>query len=575
MTASAPERGRRRKPEDAGSAPGPWVLPLGFFSLFFAACEAYGPALNGPFVFDDQYLPFLGGGFTHWSHWLNGNRPMASLTFWFNYEWSRFDTFSYHLVNLLFHAANSLLLYLIVRRFLALREVKAELRETVAGFCGALFLLHPVQTEAVSYIVSRSENLSALFFYGALAVFLYRGKQPVGWRRSACIVVLLACAASSKEHAVTLPALLLLTDYFWNPGFTAEGMKRNWRLYFALALAAGAAVPYTLRIFRYADSAGFGSTSVHWYQYLFTQGRVIFVYLRLFVAPFGQTIDYDFPISKTILDQGAFIGLAGILAIIGAAFAFKRRYPLASYGALAFLLLLAPTSSVMPIEDPIAERRMYLPFIGLLLVAAEALLSVTVPVRKLVWPLCAVLVACAFLTYQRNQLWASSEALWKDAVAKSPGKQRAHFQLAYVYYEQQRCGDALREFESAARIKEPDYRLLFDWALAHDCAGEAGEAVAKLLRAIALNRTAHAYSQLGMLYAKQNRRAEALDAWAAGEKLTPGFEWTYFYRGNLYALEKNYPAAIAEYSKTIAINPRNQEARSARAAAQGLVRETP
>ncbi|MSV30284.1 MAG: tetratricopeptide repeat protein [Bryobacterales bacterium] len=575
MAAVSPRRERRNNAATQGSEPGSWVLPLGCFLLFFVACEVYGPALNGPFVFDDQYLPFVNGELSYWRHWIHGSRPMTSLTFWFNYEWSRRETFSYHLVNLLFHAANSFLVYLIARKFIVLREAKPGLRETVAGFCGALFLLHPVQTEAVSYIVSRSENLAAFFFYGAFTVFLYRGDRPAGWGRTTCILVLFACAAASKEHAVTLPALMLLTDYFWNPGFTAQGMKRNWRLYGSFALAGALAVPYVVRLLRPGDSAGFGATSFSWYQYFFTQCRAIFVYLRLFVAPFGQTIDYDFPISKTILDHGSLAGLAGLLAMAGAAFVFRRRYPLGSFGVLVFLLLLTPTSSVMPILDPIAERRMYLPLIGLLFMAAEALLIPKFAVRKLAWPLSAVLAVCALLTYQRNLLWASPEALWKDAVAKSPGKQRAHFQLAYAYYEQRRCGDAEREYEIAARVQEPDYRLLLDWALAHDCAGRPGEAISKLLRAIAINRTAHAYSQLGLLHAKQNHHAEALEAYDIAQKLDPRFEWTYFYRGNLYALDKNYAAAIPQFSKAIALNPRNEQARAALASAQSLVKAVP
>ncbi len=575
MAAVSPRRERRNTAGSPEAEPGSWVLALGCFLLFFVACEVYGPALNGPFVFDDQYLPFVNGELSYWGHWIHGSRPMTSLTFWFNYEWSRRETFSYHLVNLLFHAANSFLVYLISRKFIVLREAKPGLRETVAGFCGALFLLHPVQTEAVSYIVSRSENLAALFFYGAFAVFLYRGQRPAGWGRTICILVMFACAAASKEHAVTLPALMLLTDYFWNPGFTARGMKRNWRLYGSFALAGALAVPYVIRLLRPGDSAGFGATSFTWYQYFFTQCRAIFVYIRLFLLPVGQTVDYDFPISKTILDHGSIIGLAGILAITGAAWALKRRYPLASFGVFVFLLLLAPTSSIMPIQDGIAERRMYLPLIGLLLVAAEAIMALKIPVRKLAWPLCAALVVCAVLTHQRNQLWGSQETLWKDAVAKAPGKQRPRFQLGYVYFEQGKCRDALREYEVAAGIQEPDYRLLLDWALADDCAGQPGEAISKLLRAIAINRTAHAYSQLGLLYAKQNRRAEALDAYDIAQNLDPGFEWTYLYRGNLYAIEKNYAAAIPQFSKTIAINPRNERAKAALASAQSLREAVP
>jgi Cytochrome c oxidase subunit III len=130
----------------------------------------------------------------------------------------------------------------------------------------------------------------------------------------------------------------------------------------------------------------------------------------------------------------AIAGLLGLTAGVTAAWIYRKRWPLAAFGVFVFLLLLAPTSSFVPIRDVLAERRVYLPFLGLLLICLDFLRRVRT--EQIVWAGAAIAVACAMLTYQRNQVWASPRALWQDTVAKSPRKLRPRFQLAFAYYEQ-------------------------------------------------------------------------------------------------------------------------------------------
>src|SRR5260370_125420 len=138
-------------------------------------------------------------------------------------------------------------------------------------------------------------------------------------------------------------------------------------------MGGGVAVVFVFRLLKGAASAGFGMKGLTWYQYFFTECRVIWDYIRLYLVPAGQNVDYDYPFSRSILDHGAIIGLIGLLAVTIAAWIYRRRFTVASYGWFVFLILLAPTSSFVPINDPIAERRLYLPFIGLLLIWALAL----------------------------------------------------------------------------------------------------------------------------------------------------------------------------------------------------------
>jgi len=373
-------------------------------------------------------------------------------------------------------------------------------------------------------------------------------------------MALFGAAMATKENTVVLPALLLLTDYFWNPGFSFEGIRRNWRLYVLMAAGAAVGVAKVIQVLTSSLSAGFRMKGLAWYQYLFTEFRVVFTYLRLFLFPAGQTVDYDYPISHTILEHGALYGLIGILALLGAAIYYRRRYPLASYGFFAFLILLAPTSSLIPIDDPISERRVYLPMIGLLLVLIDLIRRIRVKPNALAAALGAVLLVAGALTYRRSIVWSGAVPLWENAVKESPTKARAHFQLAYAYFDANLCPEAEEQYRKASELKKPDYMLLLDWALADNCLGKFDDGIAKLHQAAALERTGHVYSQLGMMYAKSGKTAEAFQALDTAQSIDPSFEATYLYRGQIFQSLRNSTAAEQQFRRALEINPHNQQA---------------
>ena len=555
-------KGKARAPEKAAAAPQKpgtrwWIYAAAGAVALYLAFQVYAPALSGPFVFDDTFQPYHTPDFPNALHfWIRGVRPLLMFSYWINYRFSQ-APFGFHAVNILIHLLNSFLVFFIVRK-LARRESPDWIP---AAFAAAVFLLHPIQTEAVSYIAGRSECLSVFFFLAAFAVFLYRRASEVSWPTSIAVLLLFGAAALTKEHTLVLPALLLLTDYYWNPGFSFSGMRRNWRLYVPIALAAAGGLVYVAKVLTQAATAGFGLTGLTWYQYFFTECRAFFVYLRLLVFPGGQNLDWEYPISRNILDHGAIFVLAAILALAGAAIYFRRRHPLASYGFLVYLLLMAPTSSFVPIKDPVAERRLYLPMIGILLVAIAALARMRVDRRKLAAALCGIVAVLAIATYRRNEVWASDVAIWEDAARKSPGKQRVHFQLAHTYYTDGRCADAIAQYAEAARLEQPDYGLLVDWGLAYDCTNEPDLAVAKLREAAALEPQAHVYTQIAMVYAKRSRWQEALEALAQAERLNPHYDMIYDNRGGIRARTNDLAGAEADYRHALALNPSSEHAR--------------
>jgi len=445
-----------------------WYVAAGVLLAAIVLFRVYQPALNGPFLFDDDYLPFTHPTFKDFPlrDWVIGVRPMLMLTYWLNYHTSGGNPYPYHLVNVLLHLFSGVLVFLIVRKLLEWAGTETWPREPVAIFAGGLFLLHPLQTEAVAYVASRSENLSVFLFYAAFAVFLYRSSGAISFRRALAVGVLFAAAVASKEHTAVLPALLLLTDYYWNPGFSFQGVKRNWRLYVPVGVIGALGLAFVLSKLAESDTAGFHVKGLPWYLYFATQCKVIWIYVRMFVLPYGQNVDHDYAMATSVFDPLAVAGMAALLGVAGAAWWYRKRFPVASYGVFVFLLLLAPTSSFVPIKDALVERRVYLPMIGLLLVVAGLLRHWRTNRKTMVGTFAALLLVAGLLTGRRAAVWADSVALWSDSVSKTPTNARANFQLAYAYYENQRCSEAVRQYERVATLQKPDYRLLVDWALA-------------------------------------------------------------------------------------------------------------
>ena len=535
----------------------PWLV--GFIVVVAAVFEVYGPALNGPFMLDDTYLPFMHPG---WEHlplrlWLRGVRPLLMFSFWVNFQLSERNPFTYHVLNVVIHILNGGLVFAIASRILSKLDMDPWRRRVLAVFGAALFLFHPLQTESVSYVASRSETLSVFFFYLAFGIFLWRRRDNVSWGTSIVVVALFGAACSTKEHTLVLPALLLLTDYYWNPPFSLRGIKLNWRLYGSIAVVAVLGGIALVRLLARANSAGFHVRNLNWYEYFLTQGRAIWVYLGKFILPVHQNIDYEFAISRSLIDKGAIFGLLGLALVTVAAWLYRRRIPLASYGWFTFLLLIAPTSSFVPIQDPLVERRLYLPFIGLVLILLDLLRRWNPPRRLLAIALALVIVAEAAATWQRNQVWGDKIAMWQDASSKSPGKVRPQFQLAHAYFDLGQFGVAADEYAKAAKIKPPKYDLLVDWGITLAYEGRFDDALAKLQWAANLERSAYVYTQIAMVDGRAGRYPEALAALDIAEKINPRQELIYEYRGTVYFKQGDPARAVSEFRRALAMDPNN------------------
>jgi len=221
---------------------------------------------------------------------------------------------------------------------------------------GTLFLLHPIQTEPVAYVAGRSEILSAFFFLCAFAIFLDRPPQvAIGSGRSVFIFVLFASALASKEHTATLPIVFLIADLFLSSERTIAVLRRAWRLYMPMLCSGLFAASLIWIEVNSGSSTGFHHGGATCLSYAQTECRVFFLYLRLLVFPVCQNFEHDLLWSPNRIETGTCAMFLIILALAVIGWRLRRRFPVGSFGLLIFVVLLAATSSFIPIKDALAS----------------------------------------------------------------------------------------------------------------------------------------------------------------------------------------------------------------------------
>lgn len=553
----------------ASHAPHRRAVWLAGGGLLLAAFVAYHNSLGGPFVFDDVpaivenpsirqlwppgpvLAPGLDGGVT-----VSG-RPLVNLSFALNHAMGGVTVLGYHLVNLLIHGLAGLTLFGVVRRTWA-RFRPAE--ALPAAFCVALlWLLHPLQTAAVTYVVQRAESLAALFYlltlYGFIRAVEARGTANLGLAMS-----LGACLAgmASKEVMATAPLMVLLYDRT----FVAGTFREAWRLrrpyYLGLAatwlLLAWLVAGTTGR----GGTAGFGTTVNPWV-YLLTQCQAIVHYLRLVVWPDPLVFDYG---TATVGHLGAVWPQALLLVVLaaGTGVALVRR-PVWGFAGAWFFLILAPSSSLVPVaSQTMAEHRVYLP-LAVLAVLVVAGLWARLGRRAVV--VCGVLAAVlAGLTLQRNTDYGSEVDLWTDTVAKQPANGRAHNNLGKAVFAAGRPEAALAHYAEAIRLQpavpEPHYNL----GLALARLGRPAEAVARYEEALRLQPAyPEAHNNLGNVLLAAGRLDEAGAHYEEAVRLKPGFAEAHGNLANVRLEQGRGAEAIRHGEEAVRLDPRAAAAR--------------
>ena len=405
-------------------------------------------------------------------------RPVVSLTFALNYalapadardvlrlssdasllqqEQLRRNLWGYHALNLIVHIGAALALFGVVRRTLFMFPPGDAVRQhaTSLALCSAtLWAVHPLTTSAVTYVVQRAESVMALCFLLTLYCSIRAWTGTRLWAAGAVT----ACAAgmASKESMVAAPLVVLMWDAVFAEGRGSwpSLLRRRGPLYVALAATWGVLAVLVAGGHR-PDAVGFGFPEWPWWRYLATQAEVIAHYLRLIVFPSPLVLDYGWPPADLSAVAIPALLVGGLLAA-SAVMLFTRR-PAGVAGA-TFFLVLAPTSSVLPIVTEVAaEHRMYLPLAvatAAAVIGTFALLErLRVPRRWGVALACVLVPVFSALTLARNRDYHSLEVIWRDTVEKRPANARARHNYATTLLAQGRFREAEEHLRLALQL---------------------------------------------------------------------------------------------------------------------------
>jgi tetratricopeptide (TPR) repeat protein len=483
----------------AAPAPGSTLLPP---LLIVLGTLIYLSSLPGVFVFDDL-MQLLQHTDVHslagLSEIVSGtSRPLLELSLALNYDVSGKVFRSYHVVNISIHVAAALALFGIVRRTLSFGSLRARYGTDAAwlAFAVALvWMLHPLQTQAVTYVYQRAESMMGMFFLLTLYCAI-RCAQGGGGRRARYAWGLAAAVACSlgmgtKEVMVVAPIVVLLYDRVFLATSFRDSLRERWGLH--LAVATGWGVLFGTLGTGAVLGGSFADPDLETasrLEYALAQPGVICHYLRLVIWPHPLCFDYSWPAAKQ-LGEILLPGLAIAALVLASAWALWRGCWLGFLGA-SFFAILAPTSSVIPLADMAAEHRMYLP-----------LAPVVVLVVIVIWELLARLenrrpgVALALLslvasllaygTVRRNFDYWGHWKLWQSVVEIRPDNPRAHYRLGEL---------------AAMRLEK-------ELALAH------------FRRAVALEPTGEKHFALGYALQRRNRFGEAVPHYQEAVRLDP------------------------------------------------------
>lgn len=545
--------------------------------LLAVGLAAYANSFSGGFIFDDKRNILENPNVR--SLWplakamsappLSGisGRPILCLSLALNYALSRYSTWSYHAFNVAIHLLAGLTLYAIVRRTLLSEKPRGKLAAhatMLAWITAAIWIVHPIQTQSVTYIIQRGESLMGLFYL----LTLYAAIRATQSRRAAAwsVISILCCAVgmATKEVMVTAPVVVLLYDRTFAAGSFAAALRRRWPLYAGLAATWGILAAVMLTSAYTPGTAGF-SVEINPLDYALNQSIVIVRYLRLSFWPVGLCLDYSWPVVK---DWSRIVPamLAVIVMLSATIWAMARNYGW-SYLGVWFFGILAPTSSFVPLVDLIFEHRMYLPLAAVILLvviaghlcfryAVERLQAITLMRCVSAALVIAIIGPFTMTTLRRNRYYRDPVLMWQSVLKVVPGNARAHFNLGTELESQNRFERAGRHYYEALQLK-PDYpKAYVGLGNIFRLQGRLDEAAGQYQRALRLKPDeVEAISGLGNILQSQGRLDEAADYYRDAIRLRPDYAEPHNNLASVLLTQGKFDKALEYFYKALTLEP--------------------
>ena len=562
----------RSQPEPVFASPraSRWPVALAAAMLVLGILAAYHNSFHGSLIFDDEPAILENPSIQQlWPVWKTlrppaemtvTGRPVANFTLAVNYALSGTNVWSYHALNLLIHLLAGLTLFGIVRRTLLQPVLRGRFGRDalfLAFVIALLWSLHPLQTEAVTYVIQRVESLMGLFYLLTFYCFIRSVESPRPRLWQGCAVAACLLGAATKEVTATAPLLVLLYDRTFVAGSFRAAWRRRGGVHVALTatwlplagLVASAGWDRN-------GTSGFDVGITPW-AYWLTQFEAVTRYLWLSVWPHPLVFEYGtFWVTRST--QVTLYALVVVVLAMAVLVALWRR-PVAGFLGAWFFVILAPTSVMPGRIQMIVEHRMYLPLAAVIALVVGG--AVARYGRRSLVVFLALAVGAGWLTVQRNDVYRSGESLWRDTVAKRPANERAYNCLGVVLFKDGQIPEAIQSYETALRLRPayPEAHNNLGFALTK--AGRLPEAIEQCRAALRLEPDyAKAHNNLGNALLEAGHISEAIQHYEAALRITPHDAKTLYNFGNALLQAGRLPEAIQQYEASLRSKPDDAEA---------------
>jgi len=550
-----------------------WHSYVAALGLIITLLAIYHNSFFGPFVFDDipailenptirslsdlslALSPPHGKGFT-----VEG-RPLLNLSLAFNYALSGTDVWSYHLLNLIIHALASLCVMGIVR--LTLVRIKRFVTDSEAlalGFvCALVWEVHPLQTESVTYVIQRAESLMGLFYLATIYFFIKAtDKKPKAWWLLLSAISCLAGMAS-KEVMISAPFSVLCYDWIVNGYPFRDALRKRTLYYIALFLSSLVLLVLALGTGTRGGTSGFGIDITPW-TYWKTQFGAIWTYLSLVFWPKDLVFDYGVEWVKSLAEIFPYIVfLIGLVAVSAYCFIKRKKVGLLAF---FFFAILAPTSVMPGNRQIMAEHRMYLPLLSVIVLCVcggfYLLKERSKPFLTTLFLLTVVFISgvLGIRTYARNEDYKTVLRIYEDTVLKRPQNGYAHYNLGKLYAESGKPLLAITQYKDAIKYGPNAEQAHYNLGNTYNDLGRLEEAKSEYEAAIKLNKNySKAHYNLGNVLIQLGRREEALQEFTFVTKIRPDYLEAQDNRGGVLLELGRYAEAEAQFLYVIDKNP--------------------
>jgi len=571
---------------------------------------AYSNTFGAPFQFDDQpnivdnpIIKNLGNFISSSKGYVfNPRRFIGYLSFALNFHFGGLSVTGYHAVNLAIHIVSAILVYFLVAFTLKTPVFQPSNPPTpryVALFSALFFVAHPIQTEAVTYIVQRLASLAAMFYLLSIVTYikaritgdrLWVMGDGKGLRRLPITYYLLpitsllsaVLAMMTKETAFTLPVIIILYEFV----FFKSPLKRK-LLFIIPMLGTMLIIPISILgtnrpigelISDVSEKFRLQSSLPRW-DYLITQIRVITTYIRLLFLPVYQNLDYNYPVYHSLfqipvllssLFIGSLIGLGIYLVIRQVKVKVEQPQPafrLIGFGIIWFFITLSVESSVVPIADVIFEHRLYLPSAGAFIAIATAAFTAASGRKEMERTVAIVLslivIALSGATFARNIVWGDRVKLWEDVVRKSPGNLRAHNNLVAELLEKKLYDRAIRESGISLLMSPNNVDGHYNLGVIYQALNKFDAAEEEYITAIKLKPDyVRAHLNLGAVYTQAfNQYDKAEKEFLTAVNLMPDLPEAHFNLGYIYYKKGQTEKARKELTTALSLRPDYEKAR--------------